>query len=377
MKVLNVIASLDPVTGGGSGERSFQMSRFLARAKVECSILVTDAGLTPERINALAGVNVVALPCINKRFYLVSFSYSRLKELIRKVDIIHLINHWSFLNALVYFIARRLHKPYVICGAGALPLYGRSKALKILYNFIVGKKIIRNAAACIAITADEVRHFQSYGVAQDKITVIPNGITSDSLLDEDDALFCKKFKIGPKRIILFAGRLNAIKGPDLLLEAFCGLQDKLSDCQLVFMGPDGGMLAKLQKITESYGVKDKVSFLGYLGARDKSLAYHAADLLVIPSRQEAMSIVVLEAGVAGKPVLLTDQCGFNSIGEIGAGQVVAASVEGLQLGLMELLKGQADLTAMGNNLKKFITANFLWDSLVNEYIKLYTGVLSR
>jgi len=375
MKVLNIIISLDPVNGGGSVERTFQMSRFLALVGVDCSILTTDLGLTVERINGLKEVEVIALPCFNKRFYLARFSYSKIKNIISNVDIIHLMNHWTFQNALVYFFARRLHKPYVICAAGALPVYGRSKIPKILYNMFIGKKIVRNASFCIAITPDEVEHFKSYGIDASKIVIIPNGITRDNLAKKDDDAFRKKFRISSRRIILFAGRLNYIKGPDLLLRAYCNLKDVLRDYQLVFIGPDEGMLSMLKQIVDANDVKDRIHFLGYLSGIDKSHAYNVSELLVIPSRKEAMSIVVLEAGITGKPVLLTDQCGFSMVSDINGGKVVSASVEGLQQGLIELVNNQAKLELMGNNLRKHVEKNFLWDSLIKEYIKLYKQIL--
>ncbi len=377
MKILNVIMHMDAVTGGGSVERTFQMSHFLARIGEECSVLTTDSGLTAERLNTLAGINVVALPCLNKRFYIPRFSYARIKKLVSAVDVIHLMNHWTFLNALVYFIAKKLNKPYVVCAAGSLPIYGRSKTFKKLYNLLIGKMIIRNASFCIAISSDEIEHFKSYGVEADKIIIIPNGITADNLMSKDDALFRRKFKLSDNRIILFAGRLNKIKGPDLLLRAFCNLKEELHNYQLVFIGPDDGMLPMLKEIVSTNELQNRVHFLGYLMGEDKSYAYNSSELLVIPSRHEAMSIVVLEAGVIGKPVLLTDQCGFDSVATIDGGKVVPASVEGLRQGLIELLDGSDRLEAMGKNLKKFVNENFLWDSLVSKYVNLYKRILNN
>jgi hypothetical protein len=145
--------SLDRVTGGGSVERTYQMSRSLAKAGEECTILTTDIGLTPERIKELEGVTVVALPCLSQRFYLPKFKYKEIVDLVRNADIIHLMTHWTFLNALVYFIAQRHKKPYVVCPAGVLLIYGRSKVIKVLYNWLIGKSLIRNATRHIAITA--------------------------------------------------------------------------------------------------------------------------------------------------------------------------------------------------------------------------------
>jgi glycosyltransferase involved in cell wall biosynthesis len=375
MKVLNVNMSLDPVTGGGTAERTFQMSRFLAKVGIECIVLTTDLGLTPRRIMDMDGVKVVALPCLVKRFYFPKFSYRLIKRIVADVDVFHLMGHWTFINALVYFIGKRLNKPYVVCPAGALPIYGRSKIIKMFYNLVIGKSIIRNASGHIAITKDEVNQFQDYGVEGDKVSVISNGINAEDFQANDIADFRRKYGLGDVPFIMFVGRLNSIKGPDLLLRAFCNVKDKLRDFHLVFVGPDGGMLAELKEMVADAGAGARVHFIGYLDGADKSQAYHAAELLVIPSRQEAMSFVVLEAGITGTPVLITDQCGLNEVTRIGGGQVVPASAEGIGKGLVEILTDSNGLKSKGVNLKKYICAHFIWDSVIDKYIKLYRQIL--
>ena len=74
------------------------------------------------------------------------------------------MGHWTILNALVYVICRRTRTPYVVCPAGSLPIFGRSKAIKRLYNWLVGRRIIGDAARCIAISVEEIEHFSDYGV---------------------------------------------------------------------------------------------------------------------------------------------------------------------------------------------------------------------
>jgi glycosyltransferase involved in cell wall biosynthesis len=167
------------------------------------------------------------------------------------------------------------------------------------------------------------------------------------------------------------GRLNAIKGPDLLLQAFCNISNTLQDYHLVFVGPDDGMLAQLKEMAVAFDTSNRTHFIGYLGGEDKAQAYYAADLLVVPSRQEAMSIVVLESGITGTPVLITDQCGFDDVLNIGGGQVVPATIEGLQKGLNEILKGPEGLKAMGERLNHYVRTHFAWDTVVNKYLELY------
>ena len=376
MKVLNVNMFIDPVTGGGMAERTFQISKFLAKADgIECTVLTTDLRLTLERIKAMDGVNVIALPCLLRRFYVPKFSYKQIKNIVEVSDIVHLMGHWTFMNALVYSIARRLNKPYVVCPAGALQIYGRSRIIKIIYNYVIGKRIIRNANGHIAIAVNEIDQFQAYGVNVDKIFVIPNGINVEDFQAADIAHFRRKYGLGDDPFILFMGRLNSIKGPDLLLRAFCNLRDKLKNFHLVFVGPDGGMFAELKKMVTECAVGDRVHFIGYLAGADKSQAYHAATLLVIPSRQEAMSLVVLEAGITGTPVLLTDQCGFNDVATIDGGMVVPTSVKGLREGILEILRDSSKLESMGANLQKYICEHFTWDSIINRYLRLYSQIL--
>jgi glycosyltransferase involved in cell wall biosynthesis len=376
MKVLNVNMSLDAKTAGGTAERTLQMSRSLVAAGTECTILTTDLGLTPERLSAMEGIRVIGLPCLSQRFYIPRFSYRLIERLIADADIVHLMNHWTFLNALVYTVAKRLNKPYVVCPAGSLMVYNKSRMIKRLYNRIIGERIIRNADGHIAVTADEIRQFQAYGLKADKISIIANGINAKNFQAADTADFRRAYGLGDHPFILFMGRLNPVKGPDLLLRAFCNIKDELYKFHLVLAGPDEGMLAELKEMAAAHGVGERVHFVGYLGGTDKSQAYHAADLLVIPSRHEAMSIVALEAGITATPVLLTDQCGFDDVATIGGGQVVPASVLGLQEGLVELLKDPDQLKVQGVNLKRYVCEHFAWDSVVNKYLDLYRQILT-
>ena len=88
-------------------------------------------------------------------------------------------------------------------------------------------------------------------------------------------------------------------------------------------------------------------------------------------------LVVLEAGITGTPVLITDQCGFEQIGGINGGLVVEASENGLENGLVQMLRNRETLKVMGNNLKIFVNKYYRWESIINKYLELYKGILVR
>jgi glycosyltransferase involved in cell wall biosynthesis len=372
MNILNVNHSLEPKSGG-TVERTLQMSRVLARHGEDVTILITDKGLNTETINDLKPAKVVALPCLNERFYIPKPPFtSIINELVAQADVIHLMAHWGILNALVYQAARRLKKPYVICPAGSFTSYGRSRHLKAMFDLVVGREMVRRADGFIAITEKEKEDFAKYGIEPARITVLPNAISLEDFANNQTQVFRSKYQLGSDKFILFLGRLNHIKGPDLLVKAFG--QVRQSDYHLVFAGRDEGQLSILESEAERLGISRRIHFVGHLDRVEKSQALHACSLLAIPSRYEAMSIVALEAGAAGSPVLLTDQCGFDEIEKIGGGVVVKTSVEGLTEGLNRILAG--DLKEMGRRLQSYCLENFGWDSTVKKYLDTYRGILN-
>lgn len=371
MHVLNVNSSIDFETGGGMAERTFQMSRALAKAGVRCTVLTINTGHDLEREEALKPADVVAMPLLWRRFYVPRISWREIKGLVDSADVIHLMGHWTLLNALVYIAVRRATKPYVVCPAGALPLFGRSAWLKKIYNLIIGNAIVRNASAWIAVTAGEFPHFEAYGVRSSQVTVIANGVCEEDFPRVDIEAFRAKSGLPEGPIILFMGRLNPIKGPDLLLNAFSLVQGRIRDYHLVFAGPDEGMQAGLVAYAANNGLAERVHFLGFVGGNEKAAAYQMASLLVVPSRQEAMSIVALEAGVCGTPVMLTDQCGFGEIRSLDPGLEVPATAVGISEGLINLLNRPDLMDRMAIEFREFVLKRYTWTGMVSEYLDLY------
>lgn len=371
MKILHVNHLLDSVTGGGTAERTYQISRFLAKAGVESTVLTLDIGMDAARRQELSDVRIVTLPCVLRRLFLPRLSWQLLKSEVNAAHVVHIMGHWTLLNALVFLVARSAGRPYVVSPAGALPIIGRSRLLKWLYNFFIGRRIVRHASGHIAITADEIPHFSSYGVDPERIVVIANGAPAADPRDLDCAGFLARHRLTQRKFVLFLGRLAYVKGPDLLLEAFANAAARLPDFDLVFAGPDGGMLARMREEAARRGMERRVRFIGYVGGADKACALQSCELLVIPSRQEAMSIVALEAGAYRKPVLLTDRCGFNEVAQAGGGCVAAVDASSIENALVHMVADPGELALMGARLKDFVRSHYTWDQAAAQHVALF------
>jgi glycosyltransferase involved in cell wall biosynthesis len=137
------------------------------------------------------------------------------------------------------------------------------------------------------------------------------------------------------------------------------------------------MLRDLQKLSKKYRLSKRIHFIGHISGLNKVNAYRDASLLVIPSRQEAMSIVVLEAGIVGTPVLLTTCCGFDEVGIAGGGSVVEPTVSSLAHGLHTLLSDPASLKMMGDRLQVFVKQRFTWSIIRELFEAMYLRILMR
>lgn len=382
MRVLHVNMSLAPATGGGTAERTVQLVRALRAAGAEPSVLTLDLERPAQQVPTLPDAAVRALPCWSERYYLPDPAAARreVAAAVREADIVHLMGHWTVLNALAYREARRQGRPHVVCPAGGLAIFGRSRLLKQGYNAAVGRRLIQTAAAHIAITAAERSAFAAYGVAPTDVQVIPNGVDLERVeppRPEELRAARQHLDVGERRFVLFVGRLNPIKGPDLLVEAFATARDVPGSYDLVLAGPDEGMGAELDRAAARHGIAARVHRAGPVHGRRKSAAFAAASLLVVPSRREAMSIVALEAGAVGTPVLLTEACGFDEVEALGGGVVVPVDAAALAAGLHRLLVAAPDaqLLGMGARLRAAVRARYTWRAAAEAYLRVYDRVL--
>ncbi|WP_137819738.1 glycosyltransferase [Pseudomonas sp. 2FG] len=376
MKVLHVSDAIDPSLGGGTAERTFQLALALHRAGVGCTVLCTNLGLGKKRKAELQAIELIAVPTLMRRFLIPRISLKRIKALVADADVVHVTGHWSVLGALVCLAALRLGRPYVYCPAGSLRVFGRSAPLKRLYNGLVGKRIVQGASRCLAVTELEREQFHEYGVADSRIGLLANGVHPDPDMIADPQAFRDRYGLDGGPLILFLGRLSPIKGPDLLLTAFCKIVSQLGAAKLVFAGPDAELGEQLRARVVAAGLSERVVFTGFLAGQDKQSALAAADLLVVPSRQEAMSLVALEAGLCGTPVLLTDQCGFDEVQSMGGGGVVRVDVDELAKAMHVMLQDPQELRAKGERLRELVLSRYTWDGLTRRALALYGDLKS-
>ena len=376
MHILTVVSIAASREGGGNAERAIKLAHAFAKQGIKSSLLTLMIGDWQSRKVELNDVKIVALPCFIRRFQVPMPYWSKVIGLVREADVIHLMGYWSFLQVMVCFIAVISGVPWVIAPGGALPIFGRNKFFKKVFNIFIGNHVVRNASGWIAITSQEVADFELYGIDKNQVIIIPNGVewTDPSAVRKN--IFCKNLGLLPQSYILFMGRLSLIKGPDLLLEAFILLANTFPELHLVFAGPDDGMQKFLLKRVAQAGVFSRVHFSGFVEGNQKISAYSDAKLLIVPSRSEAMSIVAIESGMCGTPVLMTSQCGLFDLAEVDPGLIVPATIDGLAAGINYVFSNAEKTAIWGRHWQSVVRERFLWGDISKQMVDWLSTIIS-
>ena len=332
MNILQVSHSFIPCYDSGGVVRSvYTLSKELASRGHNVTVYTTD-GCTKrldveknKRVD-LDGVNVYYFSNISNTLrmrFKIATPVHLLRvtgKTIKNYDVIHIHEPRTTIAWIVSYYARKHKIPYVVHARGSLTLTTGRTNFKKVFDLLFGKKTITEASKLVALTRDESKQYIEMGADPEKIEVIPNAIDLslyESIPSQGELR--EKYGISSQdKIILFLGRLNKIKGIDLLLEAFAEITEELDNVRLVIVGPDDGYQQKTNQLIDELGIKDKTTCTGPLYEDDKLAAYVDADVYVLPSRYEIFGNTVLEACACGTPVIVTERCGVSDfVSEFG------------------------------------------------------------
>lgn len=289
-------------------------------------------------------------------------------------DIIH-AHDWLTANAMIW-----IKKGRERCGILTVHAteYGRSgnvfhngRSARVREQERAGTYWADHVIAVSHTTRDEV--LWMYEVPKWKCSVVYNGVSRqrfDRVVDV--ASVRRRYDIGPMDpVVLFCGRLDYQKGPDILLEAFASALHGYTHAKLVFAG-DGAMRHQLEHRSRQLGVAHATRFLGYRSGSEIVEIFKMCDLVAAPSRNEPFGIVVLEAWCARKPVIVS-QTG-------GPSEYVRHEVNGLRVydnpnsvawGIHQLFGDFNRARTMGARGREAVDHGFTWDLVAEQTWQIY------
>ncbi len=276
--IVNLAKSLDKL-----GHRStLGVFYNVHRPNQDLAEVAQDAGIPVEKIVCSGRMNWDAVRAI--------IDCARRHE----IDIIHAHGYKADAYALA---ARRQIRVPLVSTCHNWPLDSFSLRVYQLLDVLC----LRHFDRAVAVSADVAAILRRFGVPKDKIITIPNGVNI-SLFQAARPTVAETFRKRNGLIVGTAAQLTPKKGQEYLLRAAPEILAQFPDTVFLFAG-DGPARKDLETLAQQLGIGESVLFLGQ--RRDMPALYASMDIFVLPSLEEGMPMVILEALASRKPVVAT------------------------------------------------------------------------
>ncbi|HEX8523947.1 MAG TPA: glycosyltransferase [Tepidisphaeraceae bacterium] len=367
LKVAHVALSLDV---GGLERNIVNQVRQAPALDQQISVICLER---PGTLAPTAESLGATIRCTDKRPGLRLDILPRLRKIIRqlKPDIIH--THQ--IGPLFYtrLAATGLRIPIVHTEHGREP-YESGAKFRALSRFAA-----RSARIFYCLTEDMKKHVLAHRItSSDKIRVIHNGIDfTPYTTPHDTAAVRAQLNIPHDAVVIGTiGRLNEIKRQDVLLKAFATVRATIPGAHLLLVG-DGPLKSDLESLAQQLNIKHHIHFAGY---QSNTAPYmQAMNLFTLTSRSEGMPQSILEACVAGIPVIASNVGGIPEVIRHNQTGLLfpAGDDQALARNIINLLENPVEASRLATAAKAYVESTFDIRRMAREYHHHFLDLLGR
>lgn len=367
-----------PPLGGGAGNASYYLlAEYAKNPDIQVDFVTASVDDQYHFLKIGENINVHRLP-IGKNA--ANIHYQTKKDLIsytwkafwfarklakqNKYDLTH-----SFFTVpcgfISYLLKLEFGLPYIISLRGS-DVPGYSERFVGIYRWITPTILrIWKKASYVISNSQGLKDLALKSNPEKEIGIIFNGISTTEFFPDYSKRKNEKFTI------LCVSRVTPRKGMRFLVQAFNVLYSRYDNARLVIVG-DGNERKSLENLVMSLGLKDKVDFAGVVPHENVLPYYQQADVFVLPSLNEGMSNVILEAMACGLPVVATDTGGTKELVADGVNGLIVKmrDANDLMEKIEKLILNPELKTSMSAESRKRAEA-LSWEKVAGEYIELY------
>ena len=264
-------------------------------------------------------------------------------------------------------IAERYHVPFIIVEHRSFFVWSTEKARGMVKPFYLPlfEKAYRYCSHLVLVSESLLTGLEALMPwIGEKTMVIPNMIREDMFTAPATPRKSDPF------VLIWAGRLEHVKGVDVLLEAVRILKNRTDRQFSVRLAGRGPLRKQLEQLAAELGVADRVHFLGRLSREDMQAEMQAASCFVLPSRYEAFGAVLIEAMATGLPVIATRSGGPDSIVSDTCGLLIDTEQAGQLADAMEkMMQDYSDYRP--ERIRKITMERFGEKVIMEQYRRLF------
>lgn len=289
-----------------------------------------------------------------------------LKVACQRADVIHSNSLWMYPNVYPAWAVKGTHCKLVTAPRGTLATWSlnRHKWRKRLFGLYAQYAALRATDMWHATCEKEYEEIRAAGYQQ-PVAIVPIGMEIPPVAK------IERPRAGGKQTVAFFGRIHKVKAVDNLVLAWEKIAALHTDWELVFAGPDDGMLDVLNKIVAERRI-ERVHFVGEISGVAKYAFLSSLDLYVLPSHTENFGVTVAEALACGTPVIVSKNTPWGGVVANRCGWFVANDVDTLAETLNEAMNVPREtLREMGARGREWIRRDFSWESVGREMLSAY------
>ncbi len=244
--------------------------------------------------------------------------------------------------------------------------------------------VIGCSDAILANCADEVSQLvELYGADPSRIEIVPPGVDHAFFSPGNRAGARFALGLGDHPVLLFAGRIQPLKGLTVAVAAFAELVETHPDAVLLVVGGPSGVdgdeeLRTARSLIDAAGLQNRVRFVPPQPHHMLSTYYRAADVCVVPSRSESFGLVALEAAACGTPVVAAAVGGLRTLVDHGrTGFLIDSRDPGQYAAAIATLLDSPELAASMAAAAAERSRYFTWSTTAARLRRIYADLTSR
>ena len=306
-----------------------------------------------------------------------------IEDLDAPLDILEIEESFGTAHSLMKIshvpIVTRLHGPWAVIG----PILNMQDNWDFNLRVFYEGNAIKNAQGVTAPSFDVLDRVRAYyNLELPNAVVIPNPVLEVSKENQ------WRYDVNRKPFILFVGRFDAVKGGDLILQAFRQIATLNKEIELIFVGPDRGIHLNgedfmfndyLKRFVSGEHIKQRIQFLGLCNCEVIAELRKNSLVTIVCSRYEVFSISLTEALSAGCPTVATAVGGMKEIVKHNFNGFLAEpeSPESIAENVLALMANPEKMQILSNNAIEDCKKRFSPKVVAAQTVEYYKSVLAR